>query len=79
MNIAKLKKALSRNEFAISCFEDKEAAAIYLNNAIDRKTVGLGDFATLLSMRLYDLRKIHNTVHDPAQMEVVLIQEALGL
>lgn len=66
MDCAKLKTALTRNEFAVSCFENKEAAAAYLNAEIDRKTVGFGDSATLLAMGLYDLLKSHNAVHDPA-------------
>lgn len=66
MNYEKLKEALRHNEFAMSYFENKEAAAAYLDREIDRVTVGLGDSATLLDMGLYDLLKSHNTVYDPA-------------
>ena len=66
MDYTELKKALNRNEFAMSYFDNGGSAAAYLNSEIDNQIVGFGDSETLLDMRLYDLLKTHNIVYDPA-------------
>ncbi|NCC88710.1 MAG: lactate utilization protein, partial [Clostridia bacterium] len=51
--------------YTVSYFENAEDAAIYLNNIIDNKSVGFGDSATLLSMKLFERLSSHNEVFDP--------------
>lgn len=66
MDMPKLMESLKKNRYEVSCFADKEAAAAYLDQAIDGKTVGLGDSATLLAMGLRERLSQHNQVHDPS-------------
>lgn len=51
--------------YDVSYFPTAEAAASYLDGAIDGKTVGFGDSETLNTLRLYDLLSRHNEVIDP--------------
>ena len=69
MKYDRLINALRQNEFMVSYFENSGAASKYLNAEIDKRTVGLGDSATLLTMGLYELLKSHNEVYDPAHLE----------
>jgi hypothetical protein len=46
-------------------FADGAAAAAYLNEQIDGRTVAFGDSGTLLKMGVYELLRTHNEVVDP--------------
>lgn len=65
MEAAKIREALLRKGYAFSGFQSAEEAAVYLDNKIDKKTVGFGDSATLLSMEMYKRLSGHNQVFDP--------------
>ena len=70
-----LEDVLKKKGYAVSCFENKEAAAEYLNGQIDQKTVGFGGSVSIRQMGLYDLLSAHNTVywHDkkPENMSIM--------
>lgn len=70
-----LKINLEKKGYRVSIFEDKESAASYINDQIDRKVVGLGGSVTLHEMNLFETLSTHNTVfwHDekPADMSVM--------
>lgn len=55
--------------YTVSYFETGKEAAAYLNQKVDRKTVGFGDSVTLSSMRLYESLATHNEVFDPMHFE----------
>lgn len=64
--MADLKKTaenLKSRGFGVQLFQTKEAAAEYLNRAIDGKTVGFGGSVTLRDMGLYDSLSAHNSVY----------------
>ena len=48
--------------FTVTCFENAEAAAVYLNEQIDQTTVGFGGSVTLEQMGLYEKLEAHNEV-----------------
>ena len=57
-----VKKNLEAKGFRVSTFETAQAAADYLNGAIDGVSVGFGGSVTLDQMRLYDRLASHNNV-----------------
>ena len=64
--MADLKKAaenLKQLGYTVHLFETKEAAADYLDSAIDQSTVGFGGCQTAQEMGLYDRLGAHNEVH----------------
>lgn len=64
--MADLKKAaenLKSRGFNVQLFQTKEAAADYLNKAIDGRTVGFGGSVTLRDMGLYESLSTHNSVY----------------
>jgi len=65
MDIGKVSRVLKGNGYAVSYFENAREAAAYLNEEIDNKSVGFGDSATLLSMKLFESLSSHNEVFDP--------------
>lgn len=65
MDIEKTVKALKSKGYTVSCHEKWEDAAAYLDRAINHRTVGFGDSATLWSMNLFETLSSHNEVHDP--------------
>lgn len=65
MDIEKTIGALKNKGYTVSYFENSEEAAVYLNSIIDKKSVGFGDSATLLSMKLFERLSSHNEVFDP--------------
>ena len=65
MDIEEAIGALKHNGYTVSFFESAEDAAAYLDNMIDHKSVGFGDSATLLSMKLFERLSSHNRVMDP--------------
>jgi len=67
MEITKVLEALRKNRYEASYFDTKEEAAAYLDSKIDGKVVGLGDSQTLIALKLYELLKKHNEVHDVQQ------------
>ena len=67
MNLEKTVKALEKKLYKVSCFDNCEMAAKYLDSQIDGKIVGFGDSRTIIDMKLYDMLSSHNTVYDPNQ------------
>ncbi|SCP96948.1 lactate utilization protein [Anaerobium acetethylicum] len=65
MDIERTIKNLRQKGYKVSCFENAEDAAAYLNRIIDQKSVGFGDSTTLLSMKLFERLSSHNEVLDP--------------
>lgn len=65
MDIERTIETLKHKGYAVSYFEHAEEAAAYLNSIIDNKSVGFGDSATLLSMKLFERLSSHNEVFDP--------------
>ena len=57
-----VKKNLEARGFRVSTFETAQAAANYLNEAIDGVSVGFGGSITLDQMGLYDRLAAHNNV-----------------
>ena len=55
--------ALRQRGFAVSVFETAEAAADYLDSAIDNRTVGFGGSMTLEAMDLWERLRTHNQVY----------------
>ena len=55
--------ALRQRGFAVSVFETAEAAADYLDSAIDNRTVGFGGSMTLEAMDLWERLRAHNQVY----------------
>ena len=62
MNLELLQKNLEARGFTYRYFETAQAAADYLTDSIQGKTVGMGGSMTLKSMGLYDRLKENNTV-----------------
>ena len=62
MNFTKVKEALRRRGYAVSCFETGKEAADYLNHEIDGVSVGFGGSMTLKELGLYEKLCAHNTV-----------------
>lgn len=60
MDFTALKQNLEARGYRVSVHETKEAAAAYLNGAIDGKTVGLGGSVTLHVMGIYERLATHN-------------------
>ena len=55
--------ALRQRGFAVSVFKTAEAAADYLDSAIDNRTVGFGGSMTLEAMDLWERLRTHNQVY----------------
>ncbi|MHB1153435.1 MAG: lactate utilization protein [Eubacteriales bacterium] len=70
MNIEKVIESLKHKGYTVSYFKNAEDAAVYLDNEIDKKSVGFGDSATLLCMELFRRISSHNEVFDPQNCEV---------
>lgn len=62
MNFAHLKEKLEKNGFAVSVFAAGEEAAAYLNEQIDRTTVGMGGSMTIAELGLRESLSRHNIV-----------------
>ena len=56
-------EALRQRGFAVSVFETAEAAADYLDGAIDGRTVGFGGSMTLEALDLWERLRTHNQVY----------------
>ena len=73
-DFTKVKGNVEKLGYAVTVFDDKQAAADYLNAQIDGKTVGFGGSVTVREMGLFPLLSAHNTVywHDekPQSMSV---------
>ena len=61
-DLEKLQENLKKRGYAVSYFETAQAAADYLDSAIDGTTVSFGGSVTLDQMGMYDRLKRHNTV-----------------
>lgn len=69
MDFERVRSALERKGYEVSCFASGKEAADYLDKKIDGMTVGFGDSETLLSIGLYERLASHNEVHDPMHRE----------
>ena len=76
-NLEKTAETLRERGYAVKVFETKEAAADYLNEAIDGKTVGFGGSMSLEAMNLWELLRTHNEVYSHLH-EFPLGPEAAG-
>ncbi len=63
MKIQILKDNLEKLGYKVSVFENKEQACEYIDNKIDKKTVGFGGSVTIKEMNLFDKLNKHNTVY----------------
>jgi len=70
MNIEKTIESLKLNGYNVLYFNFAYEAVSYLNSKIDNKSVGFGDSATLLSMKLFEQLSSHNEVFDPQHCAV---------
>ena len=62
MDLTRVRQNLLQNGFAVSVFPDAQAAADYIDAAIDGATVGFGGSVTLETLGLYDRLRTHNRV-----------------
>lgn len=74
-NFTNLRQNLETKGYQVSVFENKEAAADYINQQIHQKSVGLGGSVTIHEMNLFEMLSSHNLVywHDkkPENMSVM--------
>ncbi len=71
-----LKENLKKKGYQVGIFEDKEAAANYINSQIHQKTVGLGGSATIHEMNLFEMLSSHNVVywHDKKPQDMSIME-----
>ncbi len=62
-NFEILKNNLEKKGYKVAVFDNKEAAAEYLDGQIDGRTVGFGGSVTLREMNLFEILSKHNTVY----------------
>ena len=62
MDFTKLKARLESLGYGVTCFDTADAAANYLDEKIQGKTVGFGGSVTLEQMGLYDRLALNNDV-----------------
>ena len=62
-SLGRTAEALRQRGFTVSVFETAEAAADYLDGAIDGRTVGFGGSMTLEAMDLWERLRTHNQVY----------------
>ena len=76
----KLKENLDAKGYIVHIFDNKEAAADYVDSQINQKTVGLGGSVTIHQLDLFNKLSSHNTVywHDqkPEDMTVMETRKA---
>lgn len=76
----KLKQNLESKGYVVNIFNDKTAAADYVDSQINDKTVGLGGSVTIHQLDLFNKLSSHNTVywHDqkPEDMTVMETRKA---
>ena len=60
MDFDAVSKNLERRGYAVRIFPDAQAAAAYLDAALDGKSIGFGGSATLDALNLYDRLAAHN-------------------
>ena len=58
-----LKNNLENKGYKVAVFDNKEAAAQYMDGQIDGKTVGFGGSVTIREMNLFRMLSTHNTVY----------------
>ena len=63
MDFTNIKNNLENLGYKVSCFENKEDAADYIDANVDGTTVGFGGSATLHEMGLYEKLASHNEVY----------------
>ena len=57
--------SFTKKGYEVSWFDSAKAAAEYLNQKIDGKTVGFGDSETFRQMDLYEKFSVYNKIADP--------------
>lgn len=62
MKFDTVKTKLEELGYKVSCFEDADSAAKYLDSQIDGVSVGMGGSMTLDELGVYDMLKTHNEV-----------------
>ncbi len=62
MDFSELKSCLQDKGYEVSCFESVGDAVAYLDNSIDKKSVGMGGSVTIEELGLYEKLALHNTV-----------------
>lgn len=65
MNINDVAKALKKNRYEVSVFENKEMATEYLTTIFNNEIIGFGDSETMVQMELKKKLSVNNTVFDP--------------
>ena len=63
MDFKNIKTRLESLGYGVNCFDTADAAADYLDEKIQDKTVGFGGSVTLEQMGLYDRLALHNDVY----------------
>ena len=63
-----VKSNLEKKGYAVSCFDTKEAAAEYLKQSINGKTVGIGGSTSAQQMDLFHILSQNNTVYSHAYL-----------
>lgn len=69
MDISNLQTAFEKKGYQFRYFAFADEATAYLNQSIDRKTVGFGDSHTLYDMGLFELLQTHNDVRSPMHLQ----------
>ena len=62
MNFELITQNLKERGYVVTCFSNKEEAAVYLDAQLDQKTVGFGGSVTLEELELYEKLSSHNRV-----------------
>lgn len=62
-NFSKVKRNLERLGYSVKEFNSSNDALLYLNDAIDNKSVGFGGSETVMQMGLFDALDKHNTTY----------------
>ncbi len=63
VDLSKLKSCLVGKGYAVSTFENASDAVAYLDNGIDKKSVGMGGSVTIEELGLYEKLASHNEVY----------------
>ncbi len=62
MNLQEIKKNLEKRGFSVRIFATGEEAVTYLNEAIDKTSVGIGGSVTVKELGLFETLSTHNEV-----------------
>ena len=62
VDFGEIKSNLQEKGYAVSCFENASEAVAYLDENIDKKSVGIGGSMSVEQMGLYEKLALHNNV-----------------